>query len=90
MSSIPTDQVSPHELKLRRLVSARAVAERYGIHLRSVSRWVARGVIPPPSQVINGRRYWYLEILEAADKQRTIDAGRAAQPTLQLEQQPQT
>ena len=57
------------------LIPARAVAGRYGIHLRSVSRWVARGVIPPPSEIINNRRYWHPDVLDAADRRRTIEAG---------------
>ena len=72
--TIPSDQVSPHET---RLLQARAVANRYDVHLRSISRWVARGVIPPPDQVINDRRYWRLETLEKADRERTIEAGRS-------------
>ena len=71
---IPPGQISPHET---RLASARAVADRYGIHLRSVSRWVARGVIPPPDAIILDRRYWRLETLEQADRERTVEAGRS-------------
>jgi hypothetical protein len=76
MPRIPIEQTSPYG---PRLVPARGVAERYGVHLRSVSRWVARGVIPPPDQVINDRRYWFLETLERADRRRTIES--AAQKT---------
>ncbi len=86
---ISADQVSPHELKLGQLLPARGVAQYYGIHLRSIARWVARGVIPPPDQVINDRRYWRIATLEKADRERTIEAGRsrpvprtAAQPQL--------
>jgi DNA-binding transcriptional MerR regulator len=64
----------------QRLLPARAVADRYGTHLRTVSRWVARGVIPPPSQIINSRRYWSVEVLEQADRRRTIEAGAKGQP----------
>jgi hypothetical protein len=68
----------------RCLLPARAVATRYGVHLRSISRWVARGVIPPPDEVINDRRYWLLETLEKADRRRTVEAaasGSTATPS---------
>jgi hypothetical protein len=48
--------------------------------LRTVSRWVARGVIPPPDEVINERRYWLLTTLEQADRRRTIEAGARLSP----------
>jgi hypothetical protein len=63
----------------RRLIPARAVADRYGVHLRSISRWVDRGVIPRCDEVINNRRYWLLETLERADRRRTIEAAAANQ-----------
>jgi hypothetical protein len=78
MPPIPVEQVSPYVQRL--LISARTVASRYGVHLRSISRWVARGVIPPPDQVINARRYWFLETLEQADRRRTIEASAKGQP----------
>jgi hypothetical protein len=80
MPPIPPDQVSPYgptSASARRLVPTRGVAERYGVHLRSVARWVARGVIPPPDQTINGRHYWWEETLEQADRRRTIEAAAA-------------
>ena len=76
MPSVPATQVSPHE---QRLIPARAVADRYGVHLRSISRWIARGVIPPPDAIILDRRYWHHESLEKADRERTIEAGRSRQ-----------
>jgi hypothetical protein len=76
MPRIPAEQISPYE---QRLVPARGVASRYGIHLRSIARWVARGVIPPPDQVICDRRYWYVEALDQADRRRTIEAGAKGQ-----------
>jgi len=75
MPPLPLDQAPPYGAPARRLIPSRAVAERYGVHLRSVARWMARGVIPPPDQTINGRHYWYLETLEEADRQRTIQAA---------------
>jgi DNA-binding transcriptional MerR regulator len=72
MFKVPVTQTSPYEL---RLVSARAVADRYGISLRSVDRWLSKKVIPPPDRVINNRRYWYLASLERADRLHTASAG---------------
>jgi hypothetical protein len=77
MPRIPAEQISPYD---QRLVPARGVASRYGIHLRSIARWVTRGVIPPPDQVICDRRYWYVEALDQADRRRTIEAGAKGQP----------
>ncbi len=70
--TIPVEQVSPHVL---RLVGARAVAQRYNITLRTIDRWLARAIIPPPDRVINNRRYWLLTSLEEADRKHTLDAG---------------
>jgi hypothetical protein len=77
MPTIPKEQTSPYGL---RLLSAPAVAERYSIHLRSVSRWVARGVIPPPDERILDRRYWRLSTLEQADRRRTIETAAKHSP----------
>jgi hypothetical protein len=78
MPSTPKEQTSPY-YPGSRLLSAPAVAARYGVHLRSVSRWVARGVIPPPDQIICARRYWFLETLERADRRRTVEAAAKSQ-----------
>ena len=77
MPPIPVDQVSTYH---RHLLSARRVADRYSIHIRSISRWVAKKVIPPPDEIINDRRYWYAESLDAADRRRTVEAGAKGQP----------
>jgi hypothetical protein len=69
----PVTQTSPYEL-----IGARGVADRYNISLRSVDRWLARKVIPPPIRVINARRYWLLADLEAADRAAMRSAGGVA------------
>jgi hypothetical protein len=63
----------------RRLLSARGVASRYGVHLGSLSRWIASGVIPPPDTYINRVRFWFVESLDAADRRRAAEhaAGKA-------------
>jgi hypothetical protein len=72
MPPVSQDQVSTHA---RRLLSARKVADRYSVHIRTLARWTAKKVIPPPDECIAGRRYWYEHNLEAADRARTIAAG---------------
>ena len=73
--TIPVEQISPNA---SRLVPARGVAQRYGISLRSIDRWLAKNVIPPPDRVINNRRYWVLESLERVDRQNTLNVGALA------------
>jgi hypothetical protein len=77
MPNVPIDQVSTYT---RRLLTSRRVADRYSIHIRSVERWVSAGVIPPPDETINGRKYWYEDSLDQADRQRTVEAGARGQP----------
>lgn len=79
MPPVPVDQVSTYD---RQLLSARRVATRYGVHIRTLSRWVARKVIPLPDVLIGERKYWYADSLDAADRKRTIEAGAKAQPAI--------
>jgi hypothetical protein len=74
MTRIPAEQTSPYAL---RLVGVRAVCDRYNISLRSIDRWLARKIIPPPDRVINTRRYWLLSSLDAADRQHVANAAAA-------------
>ncbi|SCB13402.1 hypothetical protein GA0061099_1001973 [Bradyrhizobium yuanmingense] len=69
---VPKSEVS----QTRRLIPARDVATRYGVHLRSIVRWVAMGVIPRPDQIINRRNYWWIDTLDAADRARTVEAAK--------------
>jgi DNA-binding transcriptional MerR regulator len=69
---------SSAEQDLTRLIPARAVARRYGVCLRSIDRWLKKGVIPKPTRTVNGRRYWRLDTLETADRQHTLNAGALA------------
>jgi hypothetical protein len=71
-------QIAPYG---KQLIQARGVATRYGIHLGSISRWIARGVIPPPDQIICRRRYWFLTTLEAVDRRHTVEHAKTAQLT---------
>jgi hypothetical protein len=76
----PAEQNSADEQRLKRLISARGLADRYGTHLRTISRWVARGIIPPPDQVIRDRRYWFVQTIERHDREQTIAAANRQVP----------
>ena len=69
--TIPVEQVP----NAGRLVPARGVAERYGIALRSIDRWLAKKILPAPDRIVNGRRYWFLTSLERADRAPTASAA---------------
>lgn len=75
MPKVPIDQVSTYD---RQLLSARRVADRYSVHIRTLARWELKKVIPPPDEVINNRRYWYSTTLDEADRKRTVEAGKVA------------
>jgi DNA-binding transcriptional MerR regulator len=48
----------------KRLLPIRAMCQRYGdVADRTIDRWTASGILPPPL-VINKRRYWDEEELE--------------------------
>jgi hypothetical protein len=80
MRPVPPDQISPYPQQGRQLLPARRVADYYGVHLGSVRRWVVTGVIPPADVVINRRRYWFRETLEAADRRHTAERAKSSQP----------
>jgi hypothetical protein len=53
----------------RQALPARAVADRYGgTTLRTVLRWELTGQIPPHNFKIAGRKYWWLDALEAHER----------------------
>jgi predicted DNA-binding transcriptional regulator AlpA len=35
----------------------RTVAERHGVSVRTIERWIEAGLLPPPLR-IRGRKYW--------------------------------
>ncbi|MET4275164.1 MULTISPECIES: hypothetical protein [unclassified Bradyrhizobium] len=82
MPPIATESASPH---VRKLLRSRDLTARYGgISLRTLDRWITRGVIPPPDQIIGERRYWFAETIEKVDRQNTAVAGakcRSISPT---------
>lgn len=63
----------------RRYLKKRAVALRYGSSLKTVDRWVADRIIPPPAFEINGLDFWAEDQLDECDRERAAvaDAKRA-------------
>jgi hypothetical protein len=66
-------------------LKARATADRYNTTIRTLNRWVEKGVIPAPDLIVCGKRYWKLATLEEADRRNTANAmtkflGRAKFP----------
>jgi MerR HTH family regulatory protein len=45
----------------------RALCARYSVVDRTIDRWLARGLLPPPI-IINGRRYWDEAALEEFER----------------------
>jgi hypothetical protein len=63
----------------KKLLSRRAVGQRYGRDPRTVKRWVDAGVIPPPDAHIQNRDYWSEDTLDRHERQSV--AERAAAPS---------
>jgi DNA-binding transcriptional MerR regulator len=54
----------------KRKLTARQVCERYsGVTVRTIDRWLERGLLPQPMK-INNVRYWDEDDLTAADQAR--------------------
>ena len=61
------------------LAPARQVCERYGITTRTLSRWLGRPELNfPKPLVVNGRRYWRLNEIEAWERVRAAEQKVAA------------
>jgi hypothetical protein len=70
-------QMAPSEIAGRKYLGKRAVGARYGGRSdRTVDRWVATGVLPPPDLYMNNRPLWADETLDQHDRQAV--AARAA------------
>lgn len=55
---------------VRRLTS-RMLCERYSVVTRTIDRWTAAGILPPPL-VINGYRYWDEGEVEQRERERML------------------
>jgi predicted DNA-binding transcriptional regulator AlpA len=62
--------------KVRRWLSKREVAARYGVCMRSVERWAASGKFPRGTQLPNKRWYWTDAEIELHE--RNLVGGEAA------------
>ena len=62
--------------KIRRWLSKREVAARYGVHPRSIERWSANGTFPKGCQLPNGR--WRWSDLEIEQHETALVGGGAA------------
>jgi hypothetical protein len=67
MSTIDLTEPPKPKRRERRLESNRAFAERHGVSTRTIDRWVKAGVLPRPTAVINGRKYWAPHITPKLD-----------------------
>jgi DNA-binding transcriptional MerR regulator len=59
--------------KSRRLEPARKYAERHGVTVRTVDRWVEKGVVDPPIRIRN-RKYFEEGTEPRLDQQNTETA----------------
>jgi predicted DNA-binding transcriptional regulator AlpA len=57
-----------HPRETRKL-TARAVAARYGVVVRTVDRWTESGILPKPKYIC-GRRYWDRDEVDERDRTR--------------------
>ena len=60
--------------------SRRQVAQRYGVHLRTIRRWYEAGLFPDPDFVINDRPYWAEQRLDEHDRQCAIETAIRGRP----------
>jgi hypothetical protein len=58
----------------RRRLKKRQVAVREGVSTRTVDRRVAKRILPPPDDVVDGRCYWWEDTLDAFDAERLQQA----------------
>jgi hypothetical protein len=70
-----------HSASTRRRLSKRKLAEREDCSPRTIDRRVADGSLPPPD-IINGRLFWWLDVLERHELERAAlaaaDTSKAA------------
>ena len=55
---------------IRQLLRNEHLVKRYGRSQRTLDRWKASGVLPPPDMVINGIGYWHPETIEQNERER--------------------
>jgi len=56
------------QAKTQRWFSKREVAERYGVHPRSIERWQEAGKFPAGVQFPNTQWYWPIDAIEQYER----------------------
>jgi len=56
--------------KLRNLLRDAHLSERYDRTPRTINTWKRKKILPPPDITIEGFDYWYLETIEANERER--------------------
>ena len=64
------------EEKGKRLLTTRALTERYSVTDRTIDRWLEAGILPAPSAIIRHRRYWDESELTARERDLARNASR--------------
>lgn len=59
----------------RKLLTAKLVAERYGVNLKTIDRWTEADILPQPLRV-NHRRYWNEFEIEQRERERMAKQER--------------
>jgi hypothetical protein len=66
-------QMAPPETSGKKYLGKRAVGARYGGKSdRTVDRWVASGILPPPDLYMSNRPLWADETLDHHDRQAVV------------------
>jgi predicted DNA-binding transcriptional regulator AlpA len=60
-----TNSAKPHA---PRYLPAKQVLKRYSIHEMTLFRWLSSAQFPPPTMVVNRRRYWSEDTLVEWEK----------------------
>lgn len=55
---------------MRKFVSDRQLAERYGVHRATIWRWSQKGILPQPVSLSDQCTRWDLEEIERIDSER--------------------
>jgi hypothetical protein len=70
---------SGKNVRSERYLRKQGVAERYGVVPRTIDRWVALGILPPPMYLPGGKIPLFdKDGLDANDRRATADRGAAA------------
>ena len=55
---------------MRQYASVQQLAERYSVSSKTIWRWTARGLLPPPVQLSPGCTRWALDEINRRDVER--------------------